>query len=207
MAARYVFFCQAEDGRRDGHVTGVQTCALPISLRCLQHVELELDVRQAPEGFIPHRLLLPLGTKQLWDREIGGPGEPALDGMLGTVLKTYREVRAGAGLDWLTRYWPRLQRLLGYVADRWDPRGTGVLHGIQPSTHDIDLAGVNSFMGTLWLAALRAAEEMALLLGDRAAAQSWRDRFETGSRAYDEALFTGEYYIQVLEDGDPEQFQ
>src|SRR5439155_670929 len=25
------FFLQAEDGKRDGHVTGVQTCALPIS--------------------------------------------------------------------------------------------------------------------------------------------------------------------------------
>src|SRR5207253_3289356 len=29
--ALYVFFFQAEDGIRDGHVTGVQTCALPIS--------------------------------------------------------------------------------------------------------------------------------------------------------------------------------
>src|SRR5207253_8091386 len=28
----YFFFFQAEDGIRDGHVTGVQTCALPISL-------------------------------------------------------------------------------------------------------------------------------------------------------------------------------
>src|SRR5690625_5060260 len=28
----YVFFFQAEDGIRDGHVTGVQTCALPISV-------------------------------------------------------------------------------------------------------------------------------------------------------------------------------
>src|SRR5690348_18023375 len=28
----YVFFFQAEDGIRDGRVTGVQTCALPISL-------------------------------------------------------------------------------------------------------------------------------------------------------------------------------
>src|SRR5690625_6886340 len=27
------FFFQAEDGIRDGHVTGVQTCALPISVR------------------------------------------------------------------------------------------------------------------------------------------------------------------------------
>src|SRR5690625_3707676 len=29
---RLIFFFQAEDGIRDGHVTGVQTCALPISL-------------------------------------------------------------------------------------------------------------------------------------------------------------------------------
>src|SRR5439155_13993343 len=29
----HFFFFQAEDGIRDGHVTGVQTCALPISLR------------------------------------------------------------------------------------------------------------------------------------------------------------------------------
>src|SRR5690606_39281367 len=28
------FFFQAEDGIRDFHVTGVQTCALPISRRC-----------------------------------------------------------------------------------------------------------------------------------------------------------------------------
>src|SRR5690625_2949248 len=35
-------FFQAEDGIRDGHVTGVQTCALPISLppRARQLVEL-----------------------------------------------------------------------------------------------------------------------------------------------------------------------
>src|SRR5437870_10885154 len=30
-----VFFFQAEDGIRDGHVTGVQTCALPISQQVL----------------------------------------------------------------------------------------------------------------------------------------------------------------------------
>src|SRR5207253_4683115 len=29
----YFFFFQAEDGIRDGHVTGVQTCALPIYIR------------------------------------------------------------------------------------------------------------------------------------------------------------------------------
>src|SRR5207249_8256712 len=32
-ASLYVFFFQAEDGIRDRNVTGVQTCALPISCR------------------------------------------------------------------------------------------------------------------------------------------------------------------------------
>src|SRR5437660_8316477 len=32
----YFFFFQAEDGIRDGHVTGVQTCALPISTLVLE---------------------------------------------------------------------------------------------------------------------------------------------------------------------------
>src|SRR5207253_7760768 len=31
QGSRCCFFFQAEDGIRDGHVTGVQTCALPIS--------------------------------------------------------------------------------------------------------------------------------------------------------------------------------
>src|SRR5437870_10269159 len=31
----FFFFFQAEDGIRDGHVTGVQTCALPISPKAL----------------------------------------------------------------------------------------------------------------------------------------------------------------------------
>src|SRR5690606_39651795 len=39
------FFFQAEDGIRDFHVTGVQTCALPISfdLQCTSQLEMLLD--------------------------------------------------------------------------------------------------------------------------------------------------------------------
>src|SRR5271157_6396112 len=40
----FFFFFQAEDGIRDGHMTGVQTCALPISssdLHLTQHDVLE----------------------------------------------------------------------------------------------------------------------------------------------------------------------
>jgi uncharacterized protein (DUF608 family) len=167
--------------------------------------ETEFDIMQSPEGYLPHRVIVPVYLPQLWNEVIGGPDEPALDGMLGSILKTYREYRHGAGVDWLRRYWPAVARLLQWVRGHWDPEGTGVLRGIQPSTHDIDLSGVNPYMGGLWLAALRAAEEIAIVLGEDAGVL--RDLFERGSRSYDELLFTGEYFRQLIEPGDSDAFQ
>src|SRR5437870_8612194 len=43
-----IFFFQAEDGIRDGHVTGVQTCALPISATG-ELVGLDIRVIRADE--------------------------------------------------------------------------------------------------------------------------------------------------------------
>ena len=164
--------------------------------------ETELETMQAPAGYVPHRVIAPIYLPQLWGEPIGGPDQPALDGMLGSVLKAYREYRAGAGIDWLRRYWPNLTRLLRHVDRTWNVDGTGMLCGIQPSTHDIDLTGRNPFMGTLWLAALRAAEQMALLLDDSEAASAYRATFSQASESYDAALFTGEYYAQRLLPGD-----
>ncbi|MDF0513713.1 GH116 family glycosyl-hydrolase [Agromyces sp. H3Y2-19a] len=169
--------------------------------------DTEFDVMQAPNGAIPHRLRVPTYLPQMTHEMIGGPEEPALDGMLATILKSLRDVQRGAGAEWLERRWPSLQRLYRHIAEKWDADGDGVLHGIQPSTHDIDLAGVNPFMGTLWLAALRAYEELALLAGDDDAAAEARARFESGSRGYDEAIFDGTHYIQRLDEGDPTDFQ
>src|SRR6266508_1747099 len=47
MTMGFFFFFQAEDGIRDGHVTGVQTCALPISVIAIENVRLfkELEAR------------------------------------------------------------------------------------------------------------------------------------------------------------------
>lgn len=169
--------------------------------------ELEYDVMQAPEGYLPHRVVAPSYLPQMWGVDIGGPEAPALDGMLGSVLKAYREYRGGAGRDWLARYADNLARLMDHVAAKWDPQDTGVLRGIQPSTHDIDLRGVNSYMGTFWLAALRAMEEIALVLGDANRARWCRARFERSSAEYDRLLWNGEYYVQVLADDEPTDFQ
>ncbi|WP_083958062.1 GH116 family glycosyl hydrolase [Herbidospora mongoliensis] len=150
---------------------------------------------QAPDGSIPHRVALPLYLPQYHDVAIGGPVRPALDGMLGAVLKTYRTVLDGSGLDWLRDQWPSLRRLMEHITRTWDPDGTGILRGDQPCTYDISLHGPNMFVGGLWLAALRAMEEMARLVEPEEAAGFAR-LFALGRDGYDELLWTGEYYGQ-----------
>jgi uncharacterized protein (DUF608 family) len=160
--------------------------------------ETELQATQGPDGAIPHRVLLPLSLPQLHDAIIGGPAQPALDGMLGAVLKSYRELRQGAGTAWLTELWPRLTLLVEFIDRKWNTNGDGVLVGEQPVTYDIALHGPNMFVGGLWLAALRAMEEMAALIEPERAA-GYRELFEAASANYDELLFDGEYYAQLPE--------
>jgi non-lysosomal glucosylceramidase len=148
---------------------------------------------QAPEGYIPHRVALPRYLPQWHGVPIGGPERPALDGMLGAVLKTYRSVLDGAGLPWLRSVWPGLVRLMDHIATVWDGAGDGVLRGDQPVTYDISLHGANMFIGGLWLAALRAMGRMASLVD---APSSYEDRFAIASKAYDTLLWNGEFYTQ-----------
>src|SRR5690606_40395970 len=78
LLSRYRFFFQAEDGIRDFHVTGVQTCALPISLsqdgkilkvRSYSDIQI-LDPAfrlSAPEGDIMTAIFAGLATYQTGD--------------------------------------------------------------------------------------------------------------------------------------------
>src|SRR5690606_40350034 len=56
--ARCVFFFQAEDGIRDFHVTGVQTCALPIYEAHLNLSALYIQLQRYEESIAHTRRLL-----------------------------------------------------------------------------------------------------------------------------------------------------
>ena len=163
----------------------------------MRHTDLIDQI--SPWGSIPHRTVLPLYLPRPWEVFIGGPRNPAMDGELGTVLKTYREVRHGADRAWFDEMWPQLKKLMQHIMDDYDTEGDGVIRGEQPNTYDISIHGANTFIGSLYLAALRAAEEMALLQGEGDLAQRYHARFETGWKNYDELCWNGEYFIQVVD--------
>lgn len=158
--------------------------------------ETDLEMQMAPEGYVPHRTTFPLYLPRPWNQGIGGPEQPALDGMCGTVLKSYREFQYSQDVKWLHARWPRVKRLLTYLMEHFDRDGDGVIDGEQPNTYDIHVYGPNTFIGSLWLAALLAGEKMAEMEKDRELGRILRDRFEVGSANYDRLLWNGEYYVQ-----------
>lgn len=161
--------------------------------------ETDLLVQMHPQDhYIPHRTVLPLSAPRLGN-EIGGPHHPALDGELGTILKTCREWRQSGDTGWLQRVWPALKTHLIYIMETHDPDKTGVIRGEQPNTYDTHLYGSNTFIGTLYLAALLATERMATAMGDTDFAGICRQRFETGRAGYDAACWNGEYYYNVYD--------
>ncbi|NUM55952.1 MAG: twin-arginine translocation signal domain-containing protein [Candidatus Hydrogenedentes bacterium] len=161
--------------------------------------ETDLLVQMHPEEhYIPHRTVLPLSLPRL-GKNIGGPEHPALDGELGTVLKTYREWQMHGDRAWLSKVWDRVRLLMLYIMKEHDTDGDGVIKGEQPNTYDTHLFGSNTFIGTLYLAALRAAEEMANVMGDKDSAKTFRDRFEKGRAGYDATCWDGEYYKNVFD--------
>jgi uncharacterized protein (DUF608 family) len=155
------------------------------------------------EHYIPHRTVLPLSLPRLGN-EIGGPHHHALDGELSTLLKMYREWRMSGDRAWLRTLWPNAKLVMEHVLRDHDTDGNGVIRGEQPNTYDTHLYGTNTFIGTLYLATLRAVEEMAKLMGDQAFAAQCRTRFEQGRQGYDERCWNGEYYVNLFDASDVE---
>jgi hypothetical protein len=122
--------------------------------------------------------------------------KPAADGQVGSILKLYREWMLGGSDEWLRSLWPSAKKALEFAWKEWDKDCDGVMEGDQHNTYDVGFIGPNTFTGTLYLGALRAASRIAQHLGDTASASGYQDLYEKGSRALDLLLWNGSYYIQ-----------
>jgi len=122
---------------------------------------------------------------------------PATDGQCGTVLNSYREHLMCPDGKWLTKHWPSIKKAMEFIIATWDRDEDGVMAGVQWNTLDCAIDGSSSWLGSLYLAALGAAEKMADLRGQPKLAARYRKIRKSGMTAQDRTLFNDEYYIQL----------
>lgn len=158
---------------------------------------LEFEYATDENGRSGFRLMLPLGKRVNEQRA-------CVDGQMGAVIKTYREWKISGDNEWLKKSWPTVKKLLEYAwseenPDEWDRDKDGVLEGRQHHTLDMELFGPSSWLESFYLAALKAAAEMAEFLGESDKAQEYMNIYEKGKKWSDENLFNGRYFIQKID--------
>jgi len=123
------------------------------------------------------------------------------DGQAGTVLKAYREHQTSPNAEFLRRNWAKIRKSLQFLMqeDRKDGQPDGLIEGSQHNTYDINFFGANTMIGSLYLAALRAGEEMAVEMGDADFAAACRKPVALGTKLTVERLFNGEFFIQDVD--------
>ncbi|MEN6346930.1 MAG: GH116 family glycosyl-hydrolase [Armatimonadia bacterium] len=198
--------CHCNAGCCEGSCTHVWTYAQTLAYlfpqleRAMRDVDFAYDLRDS-DGHMQFRMPLPPGTYA--DHKF----HAAADGQMGNVLRVYREWQICGKDEWLQKLWPGVKKALEYAWTDWDKDRDGLLEGVHHNTLDIEYHGPETVCGSMYLAALRAAEEMARHLGDTEAAEKYRRVFESGSRLSDEKLYDGEYYVQRIPEGSELPYQ
>jgi len=119
---------------------------------------------------------------------------PAVDGQAGTILRALREHQMCADTAWLKRNWPNIRKAIRWLMAK-DENEDGIIENKQHNTLDTDWFGPVAWLSGLYLAALRAGEEMALEVGDEAFAERCHNIFVRGQTKLVSQLFDGEYFI------------
>jgi len=140
----------------------------------------------------------------------------AADGQMGNIVRVYREWKNSGDSEWLARLWPKVKAALefawkgsGKVEGKyawqenalipWDPNREGIMRGNQHNTYDINFFGPNMMTGSLYLAALKACSEMALVMDEPEKSKEYERLYARGLALYDSLLWNGSYYIQKVE--------
>jgi len=163
---------------------------------------------QAPGRLFPdverrQREEVDFGLAQHGDGSIGmranlhGANHVADDGHCGRILGAYREHQMCEDDAFLKRTWPNIKKAIQFMIKR-DANRDGILEGAQHNTLDAAWYGRISFLATLYLAMLRAGEEMATEMGDTAFARECKAIADKGATTIME-LYNGEYFFHELD--------
>lgn len=149
----------------------------------------ELKFHQQESGGCHHRVEVP--RTAMPKRHF-----PVADGQCGAVLKAYREHLRSPDRRFIDEYWPYVKKAMDFAISEWDADADGVMDKPQFNTYDRVIYGANTFVSSLYLAALRAAAEMARLCRDNEIAQRYAELADKGRDKMAATLYEGEYYVQ-----------
>ncbi|MCC6287032.1 MAG: hypothetical protein IT249_04040 [Chitinophagaceae bacterium] len=127
-----------------------------------------------------------------------GWGGILIDGHAGAILKAYREHLVSNNNFFLTRNWEKIKKATEFIIKE-DGNDDGLIEKEQANTYDIAFFGANTYVGGLYLAALKAAGKMALLMCDTAFANRCESIFMSGSKQSVDKLWNGAYFVQDVD--------
>jgi len=133
-------------------------------------------------------------------------GNILIDGHAGAILKAYREHLMSKDKIFLSRNWERIRKATEYIISE-DENEDGLIEKRQANTYDIAFFGANTYVGGLYLAALKAASEMALIINDTTFSAKCIKIFEDGRKNTVKRLWNGEYFIQDVDLKEHPKFQ
>ena len=192
-------------GERDGSCEGTCThvwsyaYALGFLFPSLERSLRETEIRYNTDehGRMNFRTALPLGRDNT-------ERPPCVDGQMATVIKIYRDWKLTGDSAWLKEHWDHIQSILEYAWSsyneyEWDKDKDGVLEGRQHHTLDMELFGPSAWLQGMYLAALKAAAEMAGFLGKTEKEAEYTALFNRGFQFTKENLFNGSYFIHQVD--------
>ena len=130
-----------------------------------------------------------------------GQWHDAIDGHFGSILGVYREHLLSDNKAFLSSAWPRTKKAMNYAISTYDNNHDGMLSGSYHNTLDCNVSGTSPWIGSLYLAALKACEKMAVVMGETETATTYNKIGGIGAENQNTQLWSDSlgYYIEKTE--------
>ena len=133
----------------------------------------------------------------------------AADGQAGVILMFYRQHLMSTTGQFLKKHWVSIKKMMACMIarDKTDGQTDGIVNTSDHTTYDINFKGANTHNGSMYLAALKACEKMAIMQGENRLAAEYRRIHKSGAKLTVAKQFNGDYFVQLLEKDKPTKWQ
>ncbi len=122
---------------------------------------------------------------------------PACDGMLGNIIKLYRDFIICGDISFLEKYYSRAKQSLDFSIEEWDPNELGALLEPHHNTFDIEFFGADGMCTSFYLGALTAFIEICKIL--KKPFDKYQMLANKSLQYMEKEMYNGEYFRQIFQ--------